>query len=341
MTVVKKDFIALSDVLTQLLDGKETELLSQSAFQDFLQQAQDENPWFVQEHIRYALSQITSALTEPNLKKWLSAYPEISKQKPAKTVALIMAGNIPLVGFHDMLSVLISGHNLKAKLSSKDRILPKMIRELLVKINQEYDRKILFTEEQLFGFDAVIATGSNNSANVFKQYFGKYPHIIRQNRNSIAILTGDETPEELQNLGHDIFSYFGLGCRNVSKIFVPEDYPVAELSSYFTDFSHYQHHNKYINNYDYQKAIALMNQTEFIDGNFFLMQERREIASPISVIFYERYTDYRQLKLQLTGIKNQLQVVVSKESSNFELTQQPQLWDYADGVDTVAFLLNI
>ncbi len=252
-----------------------------------------------------------------------------------------MAGNIPLVGFHDMLSVLISGHNLKAKLSSKDRILPNMIRELLVKINSEYDRWIFFTEEQLSGFDAVIATGSNNSAQVFNQYFGKYPHIIRQNRNSIAILTGDETPEELQKLGHDIFSYFGLGCRNVSKIFVPEDYSVEDLTSYFSDFSHYQNHNKYINNYDYQKAISLMNQTGFIDGNFFLMQESPEISSPISVIFYERYTDYNQLKTQLTGIKNQLQVVVSKESSNFGLTQQPQLWDYADGVDTMAFLLNI
>ncbi len=336
-----KDFIVLSDILKQLLNGKETDLLSQTGFQDFLQQAEDENPWFSQENIHSALSQIAVVLQENSLKKWLSAYPDIIRRRRTKTVGIIMAGNIPLVGFHDMLSVLISGYNLKAKLSSKDRILPKMIRRLLVKINSEFEKRIFFTEDQLSDFDAIIATGSNNSAQVFKQYFGKYPHIIRQNRNSVTILTGDETPEDLKKLGYDIFSFFGLGCRNVSKIFIPEDYEIEKLIPYFNDFSHLLNHNKYINNYDYQKTLFLMARLSFVDGNFFLMQESNELASPISVIYYERYNDYHQLKLQLSTIKNQLQVVVSKENINFGLTQQPELWDYADGIDTLAFLLNI
>ena len=334
------DFVVLSTTLKHLLKGEETDLLSQHEFIDFLQQAEDENPWFTQENIRYALTQIATSLEEKKLNKWLSAYPEIKNQRGHKTVGIIMAGNIPLVGFHDMLSVLIAGYTLKAKLSSKDRVLPKMISRLLIRINPAFEKRIILTEELLSDFDAVIATGGNNSAQVFKQYFGKYPHIIRHNRNSVAMLTGDETPEELKALANDIFSYFGLGCRNISKLFVPKDYPIENLRSYFTHFSDLQNHNKYINNYDYQKALFLMNRLPFFDGDFFLLQERSEIASPISVIYYQRYSDYNQLKLQLSTIKNQLQVVVSKENYNFGLTQQPQLWDYADGVDTLKFLLK-
>jgi len=334
------DFVVLSTTLKHLLKGEETDLLSQHEFIDFLQQAEDENPWFTQENIRYALTQIATSLEEKKLNKWLSAYPEIKNQREHKTIGIIMAGNIPLVGFHDMLCVLIAGHTLKAKLSSKDRVLPKMISRLLIRINPAFENRIILTEELLSGFDAVIATGGNNSAQVFKQYFGKYPHIIRHNRNSVAILTGDETPEELKALANDIFSYFGLGCRNVSKLFVPQDYPIENLQSYFSYFSDLQNHNKYINNYDYQKALFLMNRLPFFDGDFFLLQERDEIASPISVIYYQRYSDYNQLKLQLSTIKNQLQVVVSKENCNFGRTQQPQLWDYADGVDTLKFLLK-
>ncbi len=334
------DFVVLSNTLKHLLNGEETKLLSQREFMDILQQAEDENPWFTQKNIRFALTQITTSLEEKNLNQWLSAYPEIKNRREHKTVGIIMAGNIPLVGFHDMLSVLIAGHTLKAKLSSKDRVLPKMISSLLMSINPVFEKRIILTQELLSDFDAVIATGSNNSAQVFKQYFGKYPHIIRHNRNSVAILTGEETPKELKALGNDIFSYFGLGCRNISKLFVPEDYPIENLRTYFSHFSDLQNHNKYINNYDYLKAILLMNRLFFIDGGFFLMQERNEIASPIAMIYYQRYSNYNQLKLQLSTIKNQLQVLVSKESSNFGLTQQPQLWDYADGVDTLKFLLN-
>ncbi len=336
-----KDFVILSDALKQLLSGKDTPWFSQKEFHATLQQAEDENPWFIQENIRFALTNIMLMLQEEKLKKWLSAYPDYSKPRTCKTVGIIMAGNIPLVGFHDMLTVLIAGYNLKAKLSAKDRVLPNMIRQLLININSGFENRIFLTEDRLSGFDAVIATGNNNSARVFKQYFGKYPHIIRQNRNSIGIITGEETPEELKKLGHDIFSFFGLGCRNISKIFVPENYPIEDLSSFFTEFSHIQNHNKYINNYDYQKTIFLMNRSPFIDGNFFLMQKNNGLASPISIIYYERYPDYHRLKSQLSSIKNQLQTVVSKESINFGLTQQPELWDYADGIDSLAFLLNI
>ncbi|HIE15745.1 MAG TPA: acyl-CoA reductase, partial [Bacteroidales bacterium] len=332
-------FTALSKALQQLLSGYDSNWLSQKKFLTIIEQAENQNPWFTQNNIRYALTQIATNLRADNLKQWLSAYPQITVPKQVKTIAVIMAGNIPLVGFHDMLTVLISGHKLIGKLSSKDAVLPKMIQQILININPEFKNKIFFTETQLKNFEAVIATGSTNSAQVFYQYFEKYPHIIRQNRNSVAIITGNETTEDLKKLGHDIFCYFGLGCRNISKIYIPENYPIENLTGYFSEFSYIRNHNKYMNNYDYQKAIFLMNDLSFLDGNFFLMQENNNLSSPISIIFYERYRNLNHLKLQLQTLQHKLQVVVSKENNNFGHTQQPNLWDYADGIDTLNFIL--
>lgn len=335
------DFVILSDIIISLLNGKDTSALSQKKFQTYLEKAEDENRWFIHDNICMALENIALMLKRDNLDKWLSEYEIHNNSKKPKTIGLIMAGNIPLVGFHDMISILISGNIIKAKVSSKDKVLPEMIKEILCNINLDYSEKIIFTENLLKNFDAIIATGSNNSARIFNEYFSKHPNIIRKNRNSVAILKGNESDEELNGLAHDVFDYFGLGCRNVSKLYVPRGFSFERLIQIFNVYEGYSQHNKYINNYDYQKAILLLNRQNFMDAGFYILYENCELSSPIGIVNYAYYDDSMALNKHLQKNIDNIQVIVSKENSNFGKSQNPQLWDYADGIDTLLFLLNL
>lgn len=303
------------------------------------------NPWFTPENVRYCLQNWGEALTEENLQTWLRPYALPEFVEPKK-IGVVMAGNIPMVGFHDLLCILLSGHRAIVKCSSSDNHLLPAIFERLIDIDSRFSEQAVFTEGLLKEADAFIATGSDNSARYFNHYFQKFPHIIRRHRNSVAVLTGDETEEDLKNLGEDVFRYFGLGCRNVSKLFVPENYDFTQILELFSAWRDLDNHHKYHNNFDYNKAIALINRDNFIDGGFFILKPNPQFSSPISVLHYERYNNLKDVKLQLEQNADALQCVVSNTGflSNtipFGKAQKPNLWDYADGVDTLAFLARV
>ena len=304
------------------------------------------NPWFTDENIDYSLNEISQSLSKENLEKWVSMYPDLQFSNESKRAGVITAGNIPLVGFHDFLSVLISGNKFVGKLSSKnDKLLPKII-DMLIDIEPEFKDYISITADRLKNFDAVIATGSNNSARYFEYYFGKYPHIIRKNRNSAAVLSGNETDEELRLLADDIFLYFGLGCRSVSKLFLPDGYDLDRIFRNSLKHKDVIKHNKYANNYDYNRTIYLMNLTEFKDNGIMLMKEEISMGSPISVVYYENYSKIETVKQRLEIEKDKIQCVVAedgliKDAVSFGNSQKPKLWDYADNIDTVNFLMNL
>ena len=308
-----------------------------------IERAIEFNGWFNQENVLFSLESWAEALRKENIEKWLKPY-QFDSVNPQK-IAVIMAGNIPLVGFHDFLSVLISGHELLIKQSSNDKQLLPIIAKYITYVNPDFKTKIHFSDGRLEGFDAVIATGSNNSAKYFDYYFGKHPHIIRQNRNGVAVLTGNETADELQALGEDIFRYFGLGCRNVAKLFVPENYNFDALFKALYDYNYLLDNNKYTNNYDYNKAVYLMSLYDLLENGFLMLKEDASYTSPIATLFYEKYTDLDALEKKLAEEKDKIQVVVSNgsiaNSIPFGETQQPALWDYADGVDTLAFLIAL
>ena len=303
------------------------------------------NPWFTDENIDYALTEISNSLRQENLEKWLSMYPQLQNEKEAKRVGVITAGNIPLVGFHDFLSVLITGNIFVGKLSSKDdKLMPRVIK-LLIEIDPKFENYITLSKSKMENFDSVIATGSNNSARYFEYYFGKYPHIIRKNRNSVAVLTGEETDEELQLLADDIFLYFGLGCRSVSKLFLPDGYDLDHVFRNSLKHKNVINHNKYANNYDYNRVIYMMNKIEFKDNGIMLLKEDIAYASPVSVVYYENYSKLETVKKRLQRDNEMIQCIVSKENLigntvKFGETQKPRLWDFADNIDTIKFLLE-
>jgi len=304
--------------------------------------AAQENGWFTMQNIRHALATWGEALHEEQLHRWLSDY-SIPKVH-AKNVAVIMAGNIPLVGFHDFLTVLILGHSAQVKCASNDRQLLPLLAGYLISVEPKLKEAIFFTEGPLKKYDAVIATGSNNTSRYFQYYFGRKPHIIRKNRNSVAILEGDESPQELLALGADIFTYFGLGCRNVSKLFVPETYDFEIFFNAIEPFAEIATHRKYANNYDYNKAVYLMSEFPIMDNGFLLLKEDTSYGSPIGTLYFERYEQPESLQHRLETDRAQIQCMVRKRGTNlaipFGTTQHPALWDYADGVDTVDFLLK-
>ncbi|WP_162127818.1 acyl-CoA reductase [Flavobacterium phycosphaerae] len=313
------------------------------AFVDLIHLSQSHNGWFTPEQVYFAVQSWAEGLQEDQLNQWLSRY-DLANVKP-KTVGLILAGNIPLVGFHDFLSVLISGHNVLVKTSSNDQHLIKFLAKYLISVNPEMEKAITFTDGKLENFDAVIATGSNNTARYFEFYFKDKPSIIRKNRNSVAVLTGKETQEELVRLGEDIFRYFGLGCRNVSKLFVPKDYDFQPFFQAIYEYKDVIFYEKYSNNYDYNKAVFLMSNFKLLDNEFLTLKEDSSYASPISSVFYEYYEEIDALKNRLENESEQIQCIVSKDvienSIPFGQTQKPQLWDYADNVDTLQFLSQI
>ena len=315
-------------------------------FNDFIQLidlSQSHNGWFTPEQVHFAIESWAEALTEENLNQWLTPY--LYTEREPKTVGLILAGNIPLVGFHDFLSVLVSGHKVLVKLSSNDQKLLPFLAKYLISVAPQLADRIRFTEDKLENFDAVIATGSNNTARYFEFYFKNKPNIIRKNRNSVAVLNGKETQEDLTKLGEDIFRYFGLGCRNVSKLFVPKGY---DFKNFFEAMYAYQeiiHYVKYANNYDYNKAVYLMSMFPLLDNGFLTIKEDQSYASPISSVFYEYYEDLNQVAERLENDQEKIQCIVSNKLINnsipFGETQKPKLWDYADNINTLQFLQTI
>lgn len=331
-------FLALGEVMRDAAEGVTAGHAGQ--FAGLIETLHLINPWFTPENVRFALSSIGNTLTEPNLHRWLSAYPELQEERKPLTVGVVMAGNIPLVGFHDLLCVLITGNRLQAKLSAKDELLMKAVTDTLTSIEPSFSDFIELTSERLNGFDMVIATGSNNTSRYFAYYFRHVPSIIRRNRNSIAILDGTETPGELELLGDDIFSYFGLGCRNVSKLYLPEGYDPSTLPQHWQRYDNLRAHHKYSVNYDHSKAIMIVNREPFNDGGFVLLREASSLTSPLSVVHYEFYGAGTSPDTGAGSTENMIQCVAGHGRLPFGKSQQPELWDYADNIDTIAFVLK-
>ncbi|TWO31458.1 acyl-CoA reductase [Seonamhaeicola sediminis] len=328
--ITKKDNVEFNDLF---FDG----------FKHQLKLAEEHNGWFTQENIRFSLKSWTETLTLSNLNKWLKPYD--FQESDSKLIAIIMAGNIPLVGFHDFLTVLVTGHHVLVKQSSNDKHLLPYLAKYLEYAEPNFRGCISFTEERLENFEAVIATGSNNTARYFEYYFKGKPSIIRNNRNSVAVLTGNETLDDLKKLSEDIFRYYGLGCRNVSKLFVPKGY---NFDVFFESVYHWHpiiEETKYANNYDYNKAVYLMSEFDMLENGFLMIKEDTSYASPIATLFYEYYEDIALLKEKLNVDSQQIQCIVSKgifeNEVPFGTTQKPQLWDYADSVNSVEFLISI
>lgn len=343
-------FVKLGEFLSQFsnsgIEKREHIVDNDLFFEGFNNQiklAELHNGWFTLENILIALENWSNALNIRNLKHWLETY-NFNDVNP-KRVAIIMAGNIPLVGFHDFISVLISGHIVIVKQSTNDKHLLPYLSKYLESVEPRFKEKIEFTDNKLEQFDAVIATGSNNTARYFEYYFKNKPSIIRKNRNSVAILTGNETENDLMALSEDIFRYYGLGCRNVSKLFVPKNYDFESFFNAMYPWNPIINQNKYANNYDYNKAVYLMSEFNILENGFLMIKEDLGYASPISTVFYEYYDTLEQLKSKLENDKNQIQCIVSKHVLESEVqfgkTQKPELWDYADNVDTIEFLLKI
>ena len=300
------------------------------------------NSWFTRENLGHALTAWGEQLTEEKLSTWISRY-KIPDKSP-RIIAIIMAGNIPLVGFHDLLSVLMSGNKALVKLASGDSVLLPALYKQLIRYEPLLEGSVVFADGILKGYEAVIATGSDNTARYFEYYFGKKPHIIRKNRNSAAVLNGNETPEQLRALGEDIFRYFGLGCRSVSKLFVPAGYSFESLFEAIKGYAYLKDHHKYHNNYDYNKAVYLMSEFPFLDNGFLILKEDALYASPIGTVYYETYSSQEELSKKIKSDLEKIQCLVgsgfSEAEVNFGQTQHPSLSDYADGVDTVEFLLK-
>lgn len=308
-------------------------------FNAVVQRLERTNPWFTEKNTRLAIGGISTWLNRNALIEWANGY-KFSEVEP-KRVAIIMAGNIPLVGFHDFLCVLMSGHHALCKLSSQDAPLWKAILHLMKEIDPRIETHYSISSGKLDEFDAVIATGSNNTAITFKHYFDKYPHIIRQNRTSVAVLDGTESDDDLKKLADDIFSYFGFGCRNVTQLFVPQDFDIQRLFSNFIAYGEWINHHKYMNNFDYYRALHLMNTEPILENGFVIMRFNDSLHAAPAVINCMRYDNFEEVQKFLNNRKDEIQAVVGKNGIPFGMAQCPSLNNYADGVDVMAFLSGI
>ncbi|RSK45011.1 acyl-CoA reductase [Hymenobacter rigui] len=331
-------FVALGQRLSALVSDDHSEELTELAAR-----ARNQNPWFDRPNVLAALRGIAHLLAEPTLSTWAARYP--AEPTTPRLIGVVMAGNIPLVGFHDALCVLLAGHVLLAKLSKDDTLLMRWVLNELTRLEPRFADRIQLVE-RLNAADAFIATGSDNTARYFEYYFGKKPHIIRRNRTSLAVLTGRESDHDLGLLGEDIFRYYGLGCRNVSKLYAPVGYDFTPLLDALQPWHHVLEHNRYQNNYDYNKSILLVNRVPHLDSGFLLLTESAQLVSPISVLHYATYTSEVDLLDQLTDVAAQTQCLVSASglypgSFPFGRAQQPAVSDYADGVDTMNFLAQL
>lgn len=344
-------FARLGDVLNGCAQGSEQAVLPVNAGSEAMKlgehmtRAANENAWFIPEFIRKAIAGIAMLLNPLSLAQWTAQY-DLKNVHTTKTVAVIMAGNVPAVGFHDFLSVLMAGHRVQVKLSSNDRFLIPVMADILTAFEPGFREVIEFTEDRIHDFDAVVATGSNNTARYFNYYFAPYPHIIRKNRNAVAVLTGNESFETLEELGEDIFLYFGLGCRNVSKIYIPEGFDIRAILPALEQYAWIGDHHKYRNNYDYNKSVFLVNGDDHYDNGFLLLKASASLVSPVSVLHYEQYVDKAQRNEKIASSASDIQCVVSEDESIAGSVapgkaQYPELWDYADGLDTMSFLLEL
>jgi len=301
------------------------------------------NTWFTEDSVKKALNEWSKQLNYNSLKNWTDQYK--IEDKSEKKIAIIMAGNLPLVGFHDLLCGLILNFHCIVKLSSDDKILIPFIVEYLDSIVPGIKNQVKFTTNPIKDFNGVIATGSNNSFKYFEYYFGNYPNLLRKTRHSIAVLDGKETEMDLKKLGNDIFTYFGMGCRSVSKLLVPKGYDFDLLFNALFDFKEIINHNKYVNNYDYNKAVYLMSEQKFIENGFIILKEDEKLGSPIGCLFFEYYENPKDLNAYISDIKDSLQCVVSNlnilNSTSFGSSQSPKIDDYADNTNTLDFLLKI
>ena len=299
------------------------------------------NPWFTPGNVRRALDAAGSILTAEKLRRWLADYPEPDGGREPLTAGVVMAGNIPLVGFHDLLCVLITGNRLRAKLSTKDEPLMRAAVDILVSLEPGFKDYIELTTGKLSGFDIVIATGSDNTSRYFEYYFRNIPSVIRRNRNSIAILDGTETDAELTLLGDDIFSYFGLGCRNVSKLYIPAGYDVTLLPGFWKGWESLRGHYKYAVNYDHNKAVMMVNREPFTDAGFVILRHDTSLTPPMAVLNYEFFDAPGIPEREAERLKSRLQCVAGHGHIPFGKSQHPELWDYADNIDIISFLLKI
>lgn len=315
------------------------------AFENLLNKVNQRNPWFTKESVVQSLSVWANLLESNSLNHFISRYETVLFEKMNdKVVLLILAGNIPLVGLHDVICSFLSGSKSMIKVSSKDTLLIHYLIEQIEKINPTASEYFEISETKAQRFTHVIATGSNNSARYFDHYFSKFPNIIRKNRSSLAIITQETTDTELEYLANDVFQYFGLGCRNVTQLWVPHSFDFDRLKNAFNSYATIINHNKYANNYDYHKAIALMNGDPFIDFEFILLQNKPMLKSPLGVLHYNFYENVTEVESYIQEHIGHIQCIVSSESTsfnevNFGQTQQPKLWDFADQIDTLQFLL--
>ena len=330
----------------QKLSKQITLLLENGGFDAAIKQQSMENKWFTEENCHFALKALAMMTDEKSCKTFYEKYQQCFKNehKP-QNIAVISSGNIPCAAFHDFFCVLVSGNNYIGKLSSHDRLLLPFISKVLIEIEPKFAEKIAFVEK-LPVYDKIIATGSNNSARYFEYYFKNYPLLLRNNRNSIAILNGNESDEDLGNLSVDVFQYFGLGCRSVSKIFVPKNYNFSRLIEIFQKESKLLSlHNGYMNNYDYNRAIFILNCMPVYDGASFLLLQNSALSSPVSVIYYEEYEKICDLPEKNQALKNDIQCVVSNDyaienHTAFGKTQYPSLFDYPDKEDILLFCIS-
>ncbi len=331
-----KAFVALGDFLRDENNAEEIEL--------WAYKARNQNNWFTLENTKKSLKTIANYYLEVTLlEQWSSLYEITDKPEIIKSIGVIMAGNIPGVGFHDLLTIILSGHVCVAKLSTQDSSIMLGLIEKLLEIDPNLEIRIA---DKLNEVDVLIATGSDNSAKYFEYYFRNKPHIIRKNRSSVGILDGNENENDFFNLGKDITEYYGLGCRNISKLYVPESYDFTKFLDAIEPLGDIFYHHKYKNNYDYNKSIYLVNMVHHLDNGFLMLTENESLVSPISVVYFSYYKNEADLKQQIEANSDKIQCIVSKDgwyskSQNFGDAQKPKLWDYADGVDTVAFLLDL
>jgi len=348
MSDFKERLIAFSELGTlfkENVDKKENKKFPEwdTVLEKTLIESHSYNSWFTIDNLKLSLKNWSNSLQENIISDWLSKYN--IEDKSSKKIAIIMAGNIPAVGFHDLLCSLLLNFDCIVKLSSEDRLLIPFIVKFLESRNEKLKNKVTFESEKLKDFDGVIATGNNNSHRYFDYYFSKYPNLLRKTRHSIAVLDGKESDNDLSDLSNDIFNYFGLGCRSVSKVFIPYGYDLDLLFNAFFRHKEVVNHNKYVNNFDYNKAVYLMSKEKFIENGFIILKEESKLGSPIGCLFYEFYNDKKEITKLINNNSDSIQCVVSNINFNtnikFGQTQCPNINDYADNNDTIKFLLKI
>ena len=340
-----KAFSELGTLFKENIDKKENKKFPKwdLLLEETIIKSKSYNSWFTIDNLKLSLKNWSDSLQENNISDWLLKYK--IEDKSSKRIAIIMAGNIPAVGFHDLLCSLLLNFDCLVKLSSDDKFIIPFIVKFLESRNKKLNNKVVFESEKLKNFDGVIATGNNNSHRYFDYYFSKYPNLLRKTRHSIAVLDGNESDEDLSNLSNDIFNYFGLGCRSVSKVFLPRSYDLDFLFNAFFKHKEIINHNKYVNNFDYNKAVYLMSKEKFIENGFLILKEETKLGSPIGCLFYEFYDDKKDIIKLIQNNSDSIQCVASnmdlKTNIQFGQTQCPTIGDYADNNDTIKFLLKI